>query len=96
VIIETALEALREAAQKGHVQNPAEFFNKAVRHAWKPNELFQEKTEMNSFNDWWKVAYSQGLLGTATQVDDVQQVLTTEGRWVPFSEMVDSHPLQSL
>ncbi|WP_144053999.1 DUF6262 family protein [Baaleninema simplex] len=84
-IVETAIESLREAASNGNVRNPGGFLNKAIRDAWHPNEAYQEKSEMEEFNEWWRWAYPQGLVIASQRCDDgVLRVLTRDEDWVEF------------
>lgn len=85
-IVSTAIESLREARVTGSVLNPGGFLYKAITDAWRPNEAYQGKADMEDFNQWWAWAYPQGLAKAATQIDGVQHVLTPEGKWMPFQE----------
>ncbi|MBL1177134.1 DUF6262 family protein [Pantanalinema sp. GBBB05] len=95
-IIAVALESLREAVLEGRADNPSGFFYRAVTDAWKPNEAHEEKAEAELFSEWWKLAHQKGLVIAATQEEGVQYVMTSDEQWVPFSEMLDSFPLEAL
>lgn len=95
-IVSTAIESLREALLSGQVNNPGGFLYKAITDAWKPNEAYQEKGDMEEFNQWWKWAYAEGLVKAATRIDDIQHVLTQEDEWIPFQEAARlSSPLKA-
>lgn len=85
-IIDTAVDSLKEATKRGRVENPGGFLNKAIRDAWQPNGVYQEKADIQEFNEWWKWAYKKGLVKAATQFDGIQHVLTAENAWIPFEE----------
>ena len=92
-IVETAIESLKEASGDGQVRNPGGFLNKAITDAWKPNEAYQEKSDLEEFNQWWKWAYGKGLVKAATQIDGVQYVLMLDEEWMSFSNAVGDHPM---
>lgn len=86
-IIDTAINSLKEAIERGRVENPGGFLNRAIQDAWQPNGAYQEKADMEEFNEWWKWAYKEGLVKAATQFDGVQYVLTANEDWVPFEQI---------
>ncbi|MBD2107281.1 DUF6262 family protein [Nodosilinea sp. FACHB-13] len=94
-ILETAIEALKEALAKGPVRSPGGFFHSAVRDCWRPNEVYQEKADMEEFNQWWKWAYDKGLVRAAMQQDGTQFVLSADGEWYSFEEITRQYPLGS-
>lgn len=94
-VLEEAMESLKEAIAKNRVYNPSGFLYQAVTDAWKPNESHEQKVEQEIFAEWWKPAYSQGIVVAATQIDGVQHVLTVNQHWIPFSEILKQFPLEA-
>jgi hypothetical protein len=91
-----AIASLEQAIAEERVRNPAGFLFKALNEAWKPNEEHQKKVEQDIFQEWFPLAKSLKLVDAATQLGGVQHVLTTEGNWVPFSQMIAEYPLETL
>ena len=95
-VLQTAIESLAEARAKGRVDNPSGFFCKAVGDAWNPNENYEVALEQDIFNQWYPLAQKAGLVQAATLVEEVQSVLTVDGAWIPFEEILHKHPLEEL
>lgn len=86
-IVDAAMQSLKEATNSDRVKNPGGFLYKAITDAWKPNDAWIEKSNMQDFNEWWKYAYSKGLVIAATQIDGIQHVLIEkEEKWISFME----------
>lgn len=95
-VLQKAIESLAEARAKGRVDNPSGFFCKAVGDAWNPNENYEVALEQDIFNQWYPLAQKAGLVQAATLVEEVQSVLTVDGAWIPFEEILHKHPLEEL
>ena len=95
-VLQKAIESLAEARAKGRVDNPSGFFCKAVSDAWNPNENYEVALEQDIFNQWYPLAQKAGLVQAATLVEEVQSVLTVDGAWIPFEEILHKHPLEEL
>lgn len=91
-----AIESLREAITERRVENRAGFLNKAIRDAWKPNEAYEKKIERSVFNEWYVLAQKAGLVQAATLIEGVQHVLTAQGEWVLFIDLLELYPIGSL
>ena len=95
-VVLLAIEALKEALSKGNVRNPSGFLASAIKNTWIPNEGYEEKVELDVFNEWFPVARSKRLVVAATKIDGVQYVCTPEGEMVMFEEMIAKYPLERL
>ncbi|MEH2175713.1 DUF6262 family protein [Nostoc sp.] len=91
-----AIEALKEAQSKGEVPNPAGFLARAIKEGWIPSDAHKNKTEKEVFNEWYKIASSCRLVSAATKLEGVQHVLTADGEWIPFHQIVLEYPLDGL
>ena len=78
-VIEKAMDSLQEAISANRVNNPSGFFNKAVTDAWKPNENYEEKVEIDLFNEWFEWAKAEKLAVASMQTKGKIMVLTTIG-----------------
>jgi DNA repair exonuclease SbcCD ATPase subunit len=95
-VILRAIDTLKEALTTSTVRNPSGFLVAAIRITWIPNERFEQKVELNAFNEWYLLAHSKKLVEAATQIEGVQHVCTPEGEWIPFEEMVAKYPLERM
>lgn len=91
-----AIDALREAETSYEVHNPSGFLVEAIKNTWTPNEGYEQKVELDVFNQWYPLAQSLNLVQAATQLDGVQHVLNTQGKWVLFSQIIAEYPLNKL
>lgn len=97
VIVASAIESLREAMATERVQNPGGFLNKAITDAWKPNKKeVEDISERKTFKRWYDLAHAQRIVSGAQRIDGVQYVITPDGQYVPFEEMVAQTPLAVL
>ncbi|ESA37956.1 transposition regulatory protein [Leptolyngbya sp. Heron Island J] len=94
-IVETAIQALEEALSRGLVSNPGGFLHAAVKDCWQPNESLGNVAELDTFNEWWRWAYDQGLVKAATQIDGVQHVLTADEEWLPLDTALTRYPMDT-
>jgi hypothetical protein len=96
-VLQDAIAALRERHLAGKVENPAGYLVDAIRQGWKPNQKGSEKAERDAFKQWFDLAYSLNIVKASEKKSDgVQYVYTSDGEWVPFSEISAEHPLESL
>jgi len=93
-VIEMAIEALKEAAKQGRLENPSGFFYKAVTDAWKPNEDSIQSNGKDVFNEWGGIAKANGLVVASTVNNGVLQVMTSDQEWVNFDAMLETYPLE--
>ena len=91
-----AIDALKEALSTTKVRNPTGFLAEAIRNTWIPNEGYEEKAELNAFNEWFPVARLKRIVVASTKIEGVQHVCTPEGEWIPFEEMIAKYPLERL
>lgn len=91
-----AIDTLKEALSTTKVRNPAGFLAEAIKNTWIPNEGYEEKAELDVFNEWFPVAKSKRLVLASTKIEGVLHVCTPEGEWILFEEMVAQYPLESL
>lgn len=95
-IVLKAIDALKEALVNTKVRSPSGFLVEAIKNTWIPNEEYEEKVELNAFNEWYPLARSLKLVEASMKIEGVQCVCTPEGEWVPFEEMVAKYPLERL
>lgn len=95
-VVVAAMASLREARIAGRVENPSGFFYRAVTAAWKPNENHELRVEQNTFNEWFPLAEQLGLVRAATQIQNVQHVLDSEDRWLPWMDVLKQYPIEAL
>lgn len=91
-----AIDALKEALATTKVRNPAGFLAKAIRNTWTPNEGYEQKVELDTFNEWFPLAQSLGLVMASTQQDGVLYIITAQQQWIPFEQMVTEYSLEKL
>jgi len=95
-IVLKAIDALKEALVNTKVRSPSGFLVEAIKNTWIPNEEYEEKVELNAFNEWYPLARSLKLVEASMKTEGLQCVCTPEGEWVPFEEMVAKYPLERL
>jgi uncharacterized protein YktB (UPF0637 family) len=98
-IVESAIEALKEAMTSGEIERPGGWLNKAIKDGWIPNEkhLPHDKMDRDIFNQWFKLAYKQRLVLASTKGDDGQMyVYNLDGVRIPFKQMLTEYPLEKL
>ena len=95
-IVETAIQALEEALMRGPVSNPGGFLYAAINDCWHPNGSLGNASELEAFNQWWRWAYDQGHVKAATQIDDVQHVLTADEEWLPLDTALTRYPIEAI
>ncbi|KOP24216.1 hypothetical protein AMR41_22900 [Hapalosiphon sp. MRB220] len=91
-----AIDALKEALSTTQVRNPEGFLAEVIKNTWIPNEGYEEKAELDIFNEWFTVARSKRLVIASTKIEGVQYVCTPEGEWISFEEMIAKYPLPRL
>lgn len=98
-IVESAIEALKEASKSGVIEKPGGWLNKAIRDGWIPNEkhLPQSQVERDIFKEWFDLAYKQRLVLASTKGEDGQMyVYDIDGVRLPFKQMLAEYPLEKL
>ena len=78
------------------VRNPADFLVEAIRNTWMPNVGHEKKVELSTFNEWFPIAKSLGLVLASIQQDGVLYVITAQQQWIPFDAMMSDYPLMKL
>lgn len=98
-IVESAIEALKEAMASVEISSPGGWLNKAIKDGWIPNEkhLPQNKVERDIFNEWYNLAKKQGLIMASMKGDDGKiYVFSPDGVRLPFDMMLAEYPLEKL
>lgn len=95
-VVLSAIESLKEALSKNQVKNKAAFLAEAIKNKWSPNENYEEKVELDEFNEWFPLAKSQRLVSASTKIEGVLHLLTPDGEWIPFEEIINQYPLETL
>lgn len=95
-VVLNAISSLKEALSKNEVKNKAGFLAQAIRNKWSPNENYEEKVEISLFNEWFPLAKSKRLVLASTKIEGVLHLLTEDGEWISFEEMINRYPLDEL
>jgi Family of unknown function (DUF6262) len=95
-VVLNAISTLKEALSNETVKNKIGFLVKAIENNWIPNENYEEKLELDVFNEWFPLANSQGLVSASTKLNGVLHILNPDGEWIPFEEMIAQYPLGAL
>jgi Family of unknown function (DUF6262) len=95
-VVLNAISTLKEALSNQTVKNKIGFLVKAIENHWIPNENYEEKLELDVFNEWFPLANSQGLVSASTKLNGVLHILNPDGEWIPFEEMIAQYPLDAL
>lgn len=91
-----AIEALIEAMASSNIEKPGAWLKKAIEEAWIPNELVQQKSELDMFNEWYTLAKKKKLVLASQNTKDGIIVYTNNEQWIPFQEMLVKYPLSTL
>jgi uncharacterized small protein (DUF1192 family) len=92
-----AIATLKEQLSKEkEVPNMAGFLVAAIKNRWIPNQDYAEKTEIEIFNEWFPLAKSLQLASASMRIEKVLHILTNEEEWIPFSQMLERHPIDAL
>lgn len=98
-LVLSAIEALEEAMNRGVIERPGGWLNKAIKDGWKPNvaHLPQDEVERDVFKEWFDLAYRQRLVLASMKGNDGQMyVYNLNGVPLPFNVMLAEHPLETL
>lgn len=68
-VVLKAINALRCADTSLEVRNPSGFLVEAIRNTWVPNERYEQKVELDAFDEWYSLATSLKLVSAATKRD---------------------------
>ncbi|MBD2569882.1 DUF6262 family protein [Anabaena lutea] len=92
-----AIATLKEQLSKEkEVPNMAGFLVAAIKNRWIPNQDYEEKLENAVFDEWYPLAKSLKLIAASTKIEGLLHVLTTEEQWIPFGQMLERYPLDTL
>ncbi len=91
-----AIEALIEAMASNNIEKLGAWLKKAIEEAWIPNEPVQQKSELDMFNEWYKLAKKKKLVLASQNTKNGIIVYTKDEQWIPFQEMLVKHPLSTL
>lgn len=91
-----AIEAFKEAKSKGEVPNPIGFLVRAIKEGWMPNEKYEQKVELDIFNEWYSLAKKCGVAFASQKTEDGIMIYTNNENWVLFQKMLDEYPLEKL
>jgi len=95
----TALKALKEAMTAGAIKNPAGWLKRAIEDGWQPNNIYSQTNEdsnLKMFNKWFPKAQDKRIVIASTRKNGNILVLTPEDEWIPFTEVLSKHPLETL
>lgn len=95
-VVLVAINALKEALATREVHNPSGFLVEAIRNAWMPNRGYEQLLIADSFNEWFPVAKSLGLVIASMQQEEVLYIMTAQQQWIAFDVMVSDYPLEKL
>ena len=95
-IVLKAIDTLKEALVTTEVRNPSGFLVKAIRNSWIPNEVYEQKLELDCFNEWFPLAIWLALILASIQQDWVLYVITAQQQWILFEQTVTEYPLEKL
>jgi chromosome segregation ATPase len=91
-----AIEAYKEALATVNIERPGGWLKKAIEEGWKPNDTVQAKSELETFNQWFPLARQKGIVMASQKGMKGIEICTNDGEWVPFAEMLESYPLDTL
>lgn len=91
-----AIEAYKEALATGNIERPGGWLKKAIEEGWKPNDTVQAKSELETFNHWFPLARQKGIVMASQKGIKGIEVCTSDGKWIPFAEMLERYPLDTL
>ncbi|MBD2296739.1 hypothetical protein H6G06_25460 [Anabaena sphaerica FACHB-251] len=91
-----AIATLKVALSRNEVPNMAGFLVAAIKNRWDSNQNYNEKTEIEIFNEWFPLAKSLKLASASMRIEKVLHILTNEEEWIPFSQMLERHPMDAL
>jgi len=94
-VVKNAIDALKEARRRGSVKNPTGYLTEALKNQWRPNsdEPALATAELETFNRWFPIARKKGIAIASQQDGDRIMVFTSDGDYIPFSEMLEKYPL---
>lgn len=61
-----------------------------------PNGGYEQLLIADSFNEWFPVAKSLGLVIASMQQKEVLYIMTVQQQWIPFDVMVSDYPVEKL
>ena len=91
-----AIEALKEALTDGDIDKPGGWLKAAIEKGWKPNGKIKVKSELKVFNQWYPKAKQKKLIQASQTTEEGVLIYTNDEEWIPFSKMLEQHPLETL
>ena len=91
-----AIKAYQEALATGNIEHPGGWLKKAIEEGWKPNNLVQAKSEMETFKEWFPLAQKKGIVLASQKGLKGMEVYLPEEGWVSFADILDLYPLEKL
>ncbi|GAA6619760.1 DUF6262 family protein [Scytonema sp. NUACC26] len=91
-----AMEVLKENLSKGAISKPQAFLVEAIKQEWKPSNTYKNQAVREIFNEWYTIAKFLKLVSGSIVEGGEQYVITLEGDWVLFNEMITEYPLERL
>ena len=79
--VERAIACLDE--KQLTVKYPTRFLEKAILEDWRP----EKNITPSEWGTWFNEAQKRGLVTASQQVNDVIQVLTRDGQWIPYETL---------
>lgn len=95
-VVLKAIDVLKEALAISSIRNPSGFLVEAIRNTWTPNEGYEQKVELDVFQEWYPLAQSLGLVIASTRQDGILHVITAQQQWIPFEQIFSEYPLERL
>ena len=65
------------------VKYPTRFLEKAILEDWRP----ERNVALSEWGIWFNEAQKRGLVSASQQINDVIQVLTRDGQWIPYETL---------
>lgn len=91
-----AISALKEALTDGDIDKPGGWLKAAIEQGWKPNGKIKVKSELEVFNQWYPKAKQKKLIQASQTTEEGVLIYTNDQQWIPFSKMLEQHPLETL
>ena len=79
--VEQAIACLDE--KQLTVKYPTRFLEKAILEDWRP----ERNVALSEWGIWFNEAQKRGLVSASQQINDVIQVLTRDGQWIPYETL---------
>lgn len=95
-VVINAINCLKEARTKKNVRCPESFLAEAIKNGWVPSEHYQLKSELDNFAEWYPLAKKRGIAIASQKIENAINIYTSDEQWIPFKEMLDKYPIETL